>query len=286
MQQVFLIADGVSKVGKIIVQRLSGLGHRVYYGSDAHAIINAGGGMASTSLHLDLGEENSISAGVTRLLKAEGRIDVLVNNVNSPVYGALEVVETNFVERHLNECLVGMVRLQNEILPVMRAQRQGRIVTVVHDCTDLGRSLCGWQQVVSNAQLTLAATLVEEVKGTNITVDVVNSCLNHKHSRRPYDLADADLHNATVPTLWRQFTETVQMSFQAVPDAGDTACQIVDALVGAQTPSSGQAGQAGQADGAYCVIGEKAPKKPGTAVDLYSKLLGHVMGKSNGGYSE
>ena len=34
MQQVFLIADGVSRVGKIIVERLSDLGHRVYYGSD------------------------------------------------------------------------------------------------------------------------------------------------------------------------------------------------------------------------------------------------------------
>ena len=108
----------MSPTGKLIVERLSKIGHRVYFGiQPSQTAVRTIPSMA-TAMPLDLADDNSVSLAATGLLKAERRIDVIVNNQRDPLFGALEMVNPEEAEAYLNATLIGMVRLQTAFLPI------------------------------------------------------------------------------------------------------------------------------------------------------------------------
>jgi len=227
---IVLIANGVSKTGSMVVDHLTRLGHIVYYGADK-AIARSDMNPAAVPLDINLQDDSSVHAAVTKMLKTEGRIDVLLNNINRPLFGALELTDTAQIERCLNEVLVGAVRLQNNIVPIMRSQRQGRIVNVSRHCGDLGAPLTGWQQAIIAAQDALVGALESEVQHDGIMVQTVDVCLFHNQSVRPHQDLDYHLHQSTTPDLWRQFGQAIQASFDGVPEIEHSAAQIVNAVI-------------------------------------------------------
>ena len=128
--KVILVADGLSPVGKAVVEMLSNGGHIVYFGCDpALSTVPTIG--SATALKLDLTSRNHISKAITQILKTNGRLDVLAVNLAGSLYGGLEVVTPCSVEEHLNRSLIGLARLQRAVLPTMRAQDSGSIYTIV-----------------------------------------------------------------------------------------------------------------------------------------------------------
>ncbi|MEK9719359.1 MAG: SDR family NAD(P)-dependent oxidoreductase [Candidatus Puniceispirillum sp.] len=227
---IVFIADGLSKTGSLMAAHPTRLGHTVYYGADK-ASGASGVARAAVPLDINLQDDSSAHAAVTKMLKTEGRIDVLLNNINRPLFGALELTNTVHIERCLNEVLVGAVRLQNNIVPIMQSQRQGRIVNESRHCGDLGVPLTGWQQAVVAAQGAPAVALEAEVQDNGIMVQTVDVCLFHDQSVRPHQDLDYNLHQSTTPDLWRQFGQTIQAAFDGVPETERTAAQIVNAVI-------------------------------------------------------
>ena len=81
-------------------------------------------------LSLDLTQDESIVACVERLLKQEGRVDVLINNAGYGSYGAVEEVSLDEARRQFEVNLFGLARLTQLILPSMRENASGRIVNI------------------------------------------------------------------------------------------------------------------------------------------------------------
>ena len=60
----------------------------------------------------------------------DSHIDVLINNAGFGISGAVEFTGTEEAQRQLDVNFFGMVRMNRQVLPVMRKQGYGRIVNL------------------------------------------------------------------------------------------------------------------------------------------------------------
>ena len=114
----------------------------------AKAALAAGHAVVATGRNTDavsnaLGKSNdllSVKLDVTNLADAEaaaraavdrfGRIDVLVNNAASFYAGYFEELTPEQFERQLSVSLIGPMNVTRAVLPVMRKQRSGHIISI------------------------------------------------------------------------------------------------------------------------------------------------------------
>ncbi|MBF3851480.1 SDR family NAD(P)-dependent oxidoreductase [Burkholderia pseudomallei] len=81
------------------------------------------------AVNLDVTESYSIQTAVDQAILQYGRIDVLVNNAGYGQLGAFEENSIKAIERQFATNLFGVFAVTRAILPIMRAQRSGHIVT-------------------------------------------------------------------------------------------------------------------------------------------------------------
>jgi NAD(P)-dependent dehydrogenase (short-subunit alcohol dehydrogenase family) len=79
---------------------------------------------------LDVTEDTSVLACVAHIIAAEGRLDVLINNAGVGVCGSVEDTAIDEARWQMETNFFGPVRMINAVLPVMRTQGRGRIITV------------------------------------------------------------------------------------------------------------------------------------------------------------
>ncbi len=114
----------------------------------AKAALDAGHAVAATGRNPDtvrqaIGDHRDllvVSLDVTNLASAEaatrsavdrfGRIDVLVNNAGTFIAGYFEELTPEQIERQLRTNLLGPMNVTRAVLPVMRKQRSGHIISI------------------------------------------------------------------------------------------------------------------------------------------------------------
>ena len=79
---------------------------------------------------LDVQDDSSVRSCIEGVLGTYGRLDVLVNNAGAGLLGTLE--QTSFDDMHqtMDTNFYGVWRTTQAVLPVMRAAKSGRIITV------------------------------------------------------------------------------------------------------------------------------------------------------------
>jgi NAD(P)-dependent dehydrogenase (short-subunit alcohol dehydrogenase family) len=81
-------------------------------------------------LALDVGSDESVQRCVDEVVAREGRVDVLVNNAGAGLSGALEDTSIEEAAWQMDTNLLGVLRMTRAVLPVMRQQGSGRIITI------------------------------------------------------------------------------------------------------------------------------------------------------------
>jgi short-subunit dehydrogenase len=81
-------------------------------------------------LPLDVTDPTSVASATQEVVCRFGRIDVLVNNAGYAVRGAVEDVAVEQVQQMFDVNVFGVVRMIRAVVPHMRQQQAGRVITI------------------------------------------------------------------------------------------------------------------------------------------------------------
>ncbi|XP_071483341.1 retinol dehydrogenase 8-like [Diadema antillarum] len=81
-------------------------------------------------LKLDINEEEQIVSVVKEITERDGRIDVLINNAAFGHCGIFEEMSMAHMKSMVDTNILGTFRMTQEVIPVMKRQRSGRIIGI------------------------------------------------------------------------------------------------------------------------------------------------------------
>ena len=125
MSKVCVITGGTSGIGKCTAQAMLEKGYTVYELSR-----RAQGIEGLHHIVADVTDEQTLAAAIKEILQREDHIDVVINNAGFGISGAVEFTKTEDAQHQLDVNFFGMVRMNRQVLPIMRKQGYGRIVNL------------------------------------------------------------------------------------------------------------------------------------------------------------
>jgi NAD(P)-dependent dehydrogenase (short-subunit alcohol dehydrogenase family) len=143
-KSVWFITGAGRGMGVDIAQTALAASHAVVAtGRNTGAVIDAVGEADDLLVvELDITSLASAEAAVQSALDRFGRINVLVNNAGNFYAGFFEELSPEQFERQLATNLVGQLNVTRVVLPVMRKQRSGHIITMSSTAGIVGQEFC------------------------------------------------------------------------------------------------------------------------------------------------
>jgi NAD(P)-dependent dehydrogenase (short-subunit alcohol dehydrogenase family) len=126
-RQVVLITGATRGVGLATAEYLACKGFCVYASGRTRP------SFVDPSIHyvsLDVTDPHSIHAAIDSIIEKEGKIDILINNAGYGLVGPIETCSIEEFKQQMEVNFFGVIRVCQEILPHMRSQKNGKILTL------------------------------------------------------------------------------------------------------------------------------------------------------------
>jgi NAD(P)-dependent dehydrogenase (short-subunit alcohol dehydrogenase family) len=244
MSKTILVTGASSGFGAMTVRTLADAGHLVYAGIrdtagrnqaavDDAAAYAKDKSVQLRTVELDVSDQQSVDAGIARILADTGRIDVVVHNAGHMVLGPaeaftpeqmIEVYDTNVISTH---------RVNRAVLPHLRAQGDGLLVWVGSTSTRGGTPpYLAPYFAAKAAEDSLAVSYAAELArfGIDTTIVVPGSFTtgtNHfAHAGHPADGTTAEAYETRYAGLMDEVSKRLAALAPADADPGEVARQI------------------------------------------------------------
>ncbi|MFE4539351.1 oxidoreductase [Streptomyces scopuliridis] len=168
-----LVTGASSGIGEAAALKLHAAGYTVYAAARRTDRLRTLADRGIRPLGMDVTDDDSMRAGVDRIIADTGRIDVLVNNAGYGSYGAVEDVPLSEARYQFEVNVFGAMRLAQLALPHMRAQHSGAIINVTSMGGKIHTPLGGWYHGTKFALEALSDCLRMEAKPFGIDVVVI-----------------------------------------------------------------------------------------------------------------
>jgi len=174
LKRSILVTGCSTGIGRCVAAGLRDRGFRVFATArkqkDVNALIDAG----FESVQLDLANSASIKMAADYVMhKTDGRIYSLFNNGAYGQPGAVEDLSRNVLREQFETNLFGTHELTNLVIPTMRKQGEGRIVQNSSVLGFVALKYRGAYTATKYALEGLSDTLRMELKGTGISVSLI-----------------------------------------------------------------------------------------------------------------
>lgn len=166
-QRVALVTGAARGIGAVIARRLEVDGYIVYALDRAFEAEAPG----ERDVIVDLTKDSDVHDAVQRILQAEGRIDVLVNNAGINLTGPLEHANLDAVEQCLSVNVTALLRMCQAVIPTMKEAKRGRIINAASFAAIVPAIGGGVYAASKSAVVQLSRTLAGELGPWDITVN-------------------------------------------------------------------------------------------------------------------
>lgn len=142
--KVWLITGAGRGMGVDIAKMALAAGHKVVATGRNTAKVAQAVGKSENLLvvKLDITKPADAEAAIKTAVERFGRIDVLVNNAASFYAGYFEELTPEQVNLQISTSLIGPMNVTRAVLPVMRKQRSGQIITISSSAGLVGFEFC------------------------------------------------------------------------------------------------------------------------------------------------
>jgi|SRR6266851_2524347 len=124
---VAIVTGATAGIGLATADLLKKEGYTVY-GTSRRPESDSQNGIAM--LACDVTRDESVAAVIAEVLRRSGRIDLLVNNAGFGLIAGAEESSIEQAKSVFDVNVFGAMRMTNHVLPVMRQQRNGRVINI------------------------------------------------------------------------------------------------------------------------------------------------------------
>ena len=121
----------------------------------------------------DVTDEAAVGKFVGAALEAFGRIDILVNNAGTHIRGTVETTTPAILDRQFRDKVFGFFAMIQAVLPIMKRQRDGRIVNIVGQAARHPHPDRFPSGVTNAAVMAMTKSVADAVARDNIRVNAV-----------------------------------------------------------------------------------------------------------------
>ena len=223
---VAVVTGAAAGIGHATAKALQSAGYRVF-GTSRKAAAESIPGIAMLTCDVTNGE--SVAKMVAEVMKRAGRIDVLVNNAGSGLIGGAEESSIEQAQALFDVNVFGVLRVTNEVLPIMRSQGSGRIVNISSVVGFIPSPFSALYTSTKHAVEGYSETLDHEVRSFGIRVLLVEPAF----TRTAFELNGAQPDRML--SVYDKVRTTTNAVWNSAIQAGDAPEVVADAVVAAAT---------------------------------------------------
>ena len=149
-------------------------------------------------IQLDVNDDASIRNRIKRIERENERIDVLINNAGYGLVGAFEDLSVEEIKSQFETNFFGVIRLTQQVLPIMRKQKSGTIVNVSSGAGRIG--FPGMSAYVSSkfALEGLSESMSYELEPFGIRVIIIEPSVIRTNFKKNSVMSKKSLDNSSI----------------------------------------------------------------------------------------
>jgi short-subunit dehydrogenase len=224
-QKTAFVTGASSGIGKAAALALIRAGYRVIGTSRKAAPGEIRDGIRMIAC--DVTSDTSVVEAVALAHAELGRIDLLVNNAGYAVSGAAEESSVEQVRALFDTNFLGVVRVTNEVLPIMRRQAYGRILNIGSVVGLIPGPFGAYYTASKHAIEGYSESLDHEVRAFGIRVAVIEPWATKTSIETNSPQGDRPV------AAYRETFARYQAAFDAAMANGDTADNVAETILAA-----------------------------------------------------
>jgi short-subunit dehydrogenase len=222
-QKTAFLTGASSGIGKAAATALAKAGYRVIGTSRKAAPGEVRDG--TRIIACDVTSDDSVAAAVALAQAELGRIDLLVNNAGIGITGAAEESSIAQVRALFETNFHGVVRVTNAVLPLMRAQRRGRILNVGSGLGFIPAPYSAYYSATKHALEGYSESLDHEVREFGVRVAVIEPGATQT------SFESSTIHADTPLTAYDGSRAKYLVAFGQAMKVADTAESVAETIV-------------------------------------------------------
>ena len=247
IDKVVLITGASSGFGKGVAEKLIEKGYTVFAAARNMEKMEPLRKVGAHLLQMDVTSEEDVKAGVDKIIKEYGRIDVLFNNAGYGNFGVIEDIPMKDVEYQFDVNVMGVIRAIKAVLPYMRRQKSGRIINTSSVVGRVSMPCGGFYSATKYAVEAISDALRVETKGFGIKVSIIEpGPVKTGFEKVVFDKLDSvDISDDYKP-IQESFNNVFRKMYADAPGTESTVRAVINAIEAKRpkiryktTPSSG-----------------------------------------------